>query len=61
MLERMKKRRTEKPLEARFFGSRDKIIKLRDFAKQIGLIEAAETVTIAEAFPGTFTNLLPGD
>lgn len=52
MLERMKKRRTEKPLEAHFIGSRDKIIKLRDFAKEIGLIEAGETVTIAEAFPG---------
>ena len=52
MLERMKKLRTEKLLEARFIGSRDQIVKLRDYAKEIGLIEATETVTVAEAFPG---------
>ena len=52
MLERTKKRLTKKPLEARFIGSRDKIGKLRDYAKEIGVVEATDTVTIAEAFPG---------
>lgn len=58
MLERTKKRPIEKPLEARFVGSREQIVKLRDFAKEIGLHEATDTVTVAEAFPGYAENPL---
>lgn len=56
MLEHTKKHRIEKALEARFVGSRDKIVKLRDFAREIGLVEATGTVTIEEAFPGYAEN-----
>jgi DNA-binding XRE family transcriptional regulator len=58
MLGHTKKHRTEEPLEARFVGSHEKIIKLRDYAKQIGLLEAGDTVTIEEAFPGYAENPL---
>lgn len=58
MLERTKKHHTEKPLEARFVGNREQIMKLRDFAKEIGLDDTTETVTVAEAFPGYEANPL---
>ena len=58
MLEHTKKHRTEKPLEARFIGSHEKIVKLRDYAKQIGLVEAGDTVAVEEAFPGYAENPL---
>ena len=52
MLERTKRRHTEKPLEARFIGSREKIGKLRDYARKIGVQDATDTVSIEEDFPG---------
>ena len=58
MLERTKRHRTEKPLEVRFVGSLEKIGKLRDYAKEIGLLEATDTITVAEAFPGYAENPL---
>lgn len=58
MLVHTKKRPTENPLEARFIGTRDKIGKLKDYAKQIGLQDASDSVTIAEAFPAYGVNPL---
>ena len=58
MLERTKRHRIEKPLEARFVGSREKIVMLRDFAKEIGLLETTDTVTVEEAFLGYAENPL---
>jgi DNA-binding XRE family transcriptional regulator len=58
MLGHRKKHHTEKPLEARFIGSQEKIVKLRDYAMQIGLLEADDAVTVAEAFPGYAENPL---
>lgn len=58
MLERTKRRHTEKPLEARFIGSREKIGKLRDYARKIGVQDATYTVSIEEAFPGYADNPL---
>ena len=52
MLGHTKKHHTENPLEARFIGNREKISKLKDYAKRIGLQDASDTVSIAEAFPG---------
>ncbi len=51
MLERTRKRLTEKPMEARFIGTKEKIIKLREYARQIGLYDATEIVGVEEAFP----------
>jgi DNA-binding XRE family transcriptional regulator len=51
MLAHTKKHHTENPLEARFIGNREKITKLKDYAKRIGLQDASDTVSIAEAFP----------
>lgn len=51
MLEHTKKRHTEDPHEARFVGSRDKIRKLRDMARSLGVHDATETVAMEEAFP----------
>ena len=51
MLGHTKKRHTEYPLEARFIGTREKIGKLRDYARQIGLQDASDNLSIAEAFP----------
>lgn len=51
MLEHTKKRPTETPLEARFVGTREKIVKLREYARKIGLLETSETVGVEEAFP----------
>ncbi len=51
MLERTKKHPTEMPLEARFVGTQEKIGKLREYARKIGLHEATETVSVEEAFP----------
>lgn len=58
MLEHTKRRRTESPLEARFIGSREKIAKLKDYASQIGLLDASDSVSIAEAFPAYGENPL---
>jgi len=58
MLGHTKKHRIDKPLEARFVGSREKIDQLRDYAKKIGLLETSDAVTIAEAFPGYAENPL---
>jgi len=58
MLEHTKKRPTDMPVEARFIGSRDKIIQLRELAKSLGLRDASESVTIEEAFPGYGENPL---
>ena len=51
MLEHTKKRHTEKPLEARFIGTRDKIGMLRQYARKIGLHDATESVSVEEALP----------
>jgi DNA-binding XRE family transcriptional regulator len=51
MLERTKKHHTDKPMEARFIGSRDKIVQLREVAKSLGLQDTSESVSIEEAFP----------
>lgn len=58
MLGHTKKRHTETPLETRFIGNREKIGKLRDYARQIGLQDASDSVTIAEAFPAYGENPL---
>lgn len=51
MLGHTKKRPTEQAVEARFVGARDKIRELRRVAKNLGLREADESVTLDEAFP----------
>lgn len=51
MLERTRKRPTERPVEARFIGTKEKIVKLREYARRIGLHDATETVSVEEAFP----------
>ncbi len=56
MLERTKKPPTDKKAEARFIGSQDEIKLLRSYAKEIGVLEANECVTIEEAFPGYAEN-----
>jgi len=56
MLERTKKHPTEMPLEARFIGTQEKIGKLREYARKIGLHEATETVSVEEAFPEYTSN-----
>lgn len=58
MLEHTKKRHTDMPIEARFIGSRDQIIQLREVAKSLGLRDASESVTIEEAFTGYGENPL---
>jgi DNA-binding XRE family transcriptional regulator len=58
MLGRTKKHHTEYPLEARFIGSSEKIGKLRDYARQIGVQDASDSVSIAEAFPAYGDNPL---
>ena len=51
MREHTKKRRTEEPQEARFIGTRENIRKLRDIARNLGIHDATDTVTMEEAFP----------
>jgi len=51
MLERTRKHPIERPVEARFIGTQDKIVKLREYARRIGLHDATETVSVEEAFP----------
>ncbi len=58
MLGHTKKHPIEKPLEARFIGSQEKIVKLRDYAKKIGLHDATDSVAIEDAFPGYVDNPL---
>lgn len=58
MLGYTKKRHTEKPLEARFIGTREKIGKLKDYARQIGLQDVSDSLSIAEAFPAYGENPL---
>ena len=58
MLKRTKKRPTDKPIEARFIGSHDNIVQLREVAKSLGLRDTSESLTIAEAFPGYGENPL---
>ncbi len=58
MLERTKRHHIEKPLEARFIGSREKIGKLREYAKKIGVRDATDTVSIEEAYPDYADNPL---
>ncbi|MBJ6750371.1 helix-turn-helix domain-containing protein [Geomonas anaerohicana] len=56
MLERTKKHPTDQKAEARFIGSQDKISMLRHYAKEIGVLEASEYVTVEEAYPGYAEN-----
>lgn len=58
MLGHTKKRHTEKPQEARFIGTWEKIGKLKDYARQIGLQDASDSLSIAEAFPAYGENPL---
>ncbi len=58
MLGHTKKPHTENPLEARFIGNGEKIGKLKDYAKRIGLQDTSDSVSIAEAFPEYFANPL---
>jgi len=58
MLGHTKKRPTEKPVEARFIGSRDKLAQLRDYAKKIGVHEATDTVAFEDVFPDYAENPL---
>lgn len=53
MLEPTGKRHTKrkKTVEARFIGAAEDISKLRAMAKEMGLIDATETVAIEEVFP----------
>ena len=58
MLAHTKKRHTEKPLEVRFVGSQEKIGKLLEYARELGVHDATDTVSITEAFPGYSINPL---
>ena len=58
MLGHTKKHPTEATAEARFVGARDKIVELRRLAKSLGLREANDSITIAEAFPAYAVNPL---
>ena len=58
MLGHTKKHPVETPYEARFVGSREKLVKLRDYARRIGLLEATDTAAIEEAFPAYDENPL---
>lgn len=58
MLGHTKKRPTEKMREARFIGTPDKILKLRELAKGMGLHDATDSVNVEEAFPGYAVNPL---
>ena len=58
MLGHTKKRHTESPMEARFIGSGEKISELKDYAKRIGLQDASDSLSIAEAFPAYGDNPL---
>ena len=58
MLEHTKKHPTEELGEARFVGSLEKILELREVAKRMGLYEASERLTVEEAFPGYAINPL---
>jgi len=51
MLERTKKHPTKNSVEAKFVGTREKIRKLREVAKSMGLYDASESLTVEEAFP----------
>ena len=58
MLERTKKRPIDRPVAARFIGSYDKIVQLREAARSLGLRDGSESVPIEEAFPGYGENPL---
>lgn len=58
MLGHTKKPPTEKNVEARFIGSREKLAELREYASKIGVREASETVSLEEAFPEYASNPL---
>jgi DNA-binding XRE family transcriptional regulator len=57
-LEHTRKRHTELRSEASFVGPKEKIDRLKEYAKQIGLTDASESLTIAEAFPAYGDNPL---
>jgi DNA-binding XRE family transcriptional regulator len=58
MLAHTKKHHTERPLEVRFIGSREKIGILVEYARKLGVYDATDTVSIEEAFPGYSSNPL---
>lgn len=58
MLGHTKKRRTEGLLEARFIGAPEKILKLREVARGLGLCDATDSVSVEEAFPEYAVNPL---
>lgn len=51
MLGPTKKHPTEKPLEARFIGAPEKILKLRELARDLGVQDASDSIGLAEVFP----------
>lgn len=58
MLAHTKKHHAEMPLEVRFIGSQEKIGKLLEYARKLGVYDATDTVSIEEAFPGYSVNPL---
>lgn len=58
MLGHTKKHHTETPLEARFIGTREEIGKLKDYARRLGVQDASDSLSIAEAFPAYGENPL---
>jgi len=58
MLGHTKKPPTEKPLEARFIGAPEKILKLREVAEKMGLHDASDSLSVEEAFPDYAVNPL---
>lgn len=55
MLEHTKKHHT-KHIEARFFGTPDRIRRLREMAKEVGIEDISDTLSIEEIFPEVQTN-----
>ena len=51
MLGPTKKHPTEKQVEARFVGTPEKIVKLRELARGLGLHDASNSVDVSEVFP----------
>jgi len=59
MLEHTKKHHTKKTIEARFRGPSSAIAKLRETAKELGIIDLSESIPWREAFP-EYTDNIPG-
>ena len=58
MLAHTKKHSTEMPLEVSFIGSQEKIGKLQEYARKIGVQDVTDSVSFEDAFPGYADNPL---